>query len=93
MQRALILAATIVCLACPAGAQLGSAYPQSGSDRGPAFPKPGADQGPAYPKGVSPTDSNPANWIAPAPEYTDPNGPNSKRYGRYYYNGRYRRYR
>ena len=81
MRRVVMLAAIIVCFAAPVCAQ-----------RGPAYPEPGADRGSAYPKGVSPTDSNPANWIVQQPEYTDPNGPNSKGYGRYY-NGRYRRYR
>jgi hypothetical protein len=75
------MAASIACIAFPVCAQ-----------RGPAYPEPGADRGPAYPKNVSPTDTNPANWIVQTPEYTDPYGPNSKRYYRYYY-GHHRRYR
>jgi hypothetical protein len=70
MRRVLALAVITVCFAAPAYAQHGSAYPE-----------PGADRGSAYPKGVSPTDSNPANWIAPPPDHTGGWG-RDRRYGR-----------
>src|ERR1700728_3592255 len=70
MRQALIIAALIVASAGPALAQQGSEYPSPGSGRGSAFPK-----------HVSPTGSNPTNWHRRKHQYTDPYGPNSKRYG------------
>jgi hypothetical protein len=52
------------------------------SDSGQGSGLPSSDRGPAFPKGVSPTASNPTNWVAPKPAYTDPYGPNNKRYYR-----------
>ena len=66
MRRVLILVVAIVGIVSPGLAQQGPAFPSSGSYRGPNFPK-----------SVSPTDSNPTNWAAPQPQYTDPDGPNA----------------
>ena len=70
MRQALIIAALMVAIAGPALGQQGSEYPTPGSSRGAAFPK-----------HVSPTGSNPTNWHKRKHQYTDPYGPNSKRYG------------
>ena len=53
-------------LTLPAMAQHGSAYPKSG-------------RGEAFPKNV-PNSFNALNWIAQRHQYTDPYGPNSRRY-------------
>jgi hypothetical protein len=45
---------------------------QSGSNLGPAFPSPGSDRGPNFPGGVSPTQSNPTNWVTVPQQYTQP---------------------
>lgn len=74
MRRVLILAVTIASIAFPVRAQ-----------QGPAYPTPGASRGHAFPKHVSPTGTNQTNWARKEREYTDPNGPNSKRYYRYHY--------
>jgi hypothetical protein len=72
MRRALFIAAAIVGIALPVHAE-----------QGPNYPSPGSDRGPAFPKSVSPTDSDPTNWVAPKTEYTDPSGPNA-RWNRWY---------
>jgi hypothetical protein len=77
MRRVLMVAA-IIYLASPVYAE-----------HGPAYPEPGSNRGPAYPKDVSPTDTNPANWIVRKP---DTYGLSPGRYSRYDY-GRHRRYR
>jgi hypothetical protein len=78
MRCIVMIALTIVCFVSPLRAQQGSAYPL-----------PGAGRGDAFPKHVSPTDANPTNWVGQKNEYTDPNGPNSRRY---YGHHRYRYY-
>src|SRR5271167_4214879 len=90
MRRALIIAAAIASIASPVRAQQpdtsnappsstqGPDSPSEDSNRGPNYPKPGSGRGPNYPKGVSPTDSNPTNWIVQEPEYTDPYEPNNR---------------
>jgi hypothetical protein len=75
MRRVVMIALTIACFVSPVRSQQGPAYPSAGAGRGDAFPTP-----------VSPTKGNPTNWVRPKQEYTDPNGPNSKRYyGRHHY--------
>jgi hypothetical protein len=73
----ILMVAAIICLASPVYAE-----------HGPAYPEPGAGRGSAYPKDVSPTDTNPANWIVREP---DRYGLSPGRY--YHYYGRRRRYR
>lgn len=85
MRCVLIIAVTMACFASPVSAQ-----------QGPAYTSPGASRGHAFPKHVSPTQTNPTNWVARKPEYTDPYGPNSKRYYRshhYYYRHHHHHYR
>jgi hypothetical protein len=77
MQRIVIITTVIACILSPVQAQ-----------QGPAYPSPGSDRGDTFPKHVSPTGSNPTNWVKQKREYTDPYGPNSKRnrwYGGHYY--------
>ena len=77
MRRVLVTAAAMVCILSPLRAR-----------QGPSYPSPGSNRGAAFPQHVSPTGANPTNWVARQPEYTDPNGPNSKRYygyGRHHY--------
>ena len=77
MRAVTILIGMVACFASPSWAQHGAAYPD-----------PGADRGPAYPKNISPTDSNPTNWVVQKPVYTDQYGP--WQYDRFYYRRRYR---
>jgi hypothetical protein len=82
MRDALIIAVVIACLVGPVRAQQGSAYPSPGSSRGEAFPK-----------HVSPTGTPATNWVGQEHEYTDPNGPNSRRlYRSQHYHHRHRRH-
>jgi hypothetical protein len=72
MGRILILATAILGIAFPVFAQQGPALPSQDSPQmGSAFPSPGSDRGPAFPKSVSPTESNPTNWVTP-PTQQDP---------------------
>jgi hypothetical protein len=73
--RYLVFIVAVACLGSSVSAQ-----------RGPDYPKPGADRGSAFPKDISPTDSNPTNWIAQKPEYSIPY---KDRY--YRFRGRFRR--
>src|SRR5580704_13626003 len=64
------------------------------AQQGPAYPSPGSARGGAFPKHVLPTGSNPTNWVRRQHEYTDPNGPNSRKhygYGKHhhYYHHQY----
>jgi len=82
MRRVLMTGVAIACLAFPVHAQ-----------QGPAYPSPGTGRGEAFPEHVSPTTSNPTNWVKQQREYTDPNGPNSRRYYRsYHYYHRHHHY-
>jgi hypothetical protein len=84
MRRALMIVVTVVCFVSPVRAQ-----------QGPAYPTPGSTRGETFPKHVSPTGSNPTNWVRRQHEYTDPNGPNSRRnrgYGGYRHHNRYHHY-
>jgi hypothetical protein len=76
MRSVVIIVATIAVTVSPVRAQ-----------QGPAFPVPGSNRGPNFPASVSPTESNPTNWIARQHEYTDPSGPNSQ-WNRWYARGR-----
>jgi hypothetical protein len=78
MRRVLLIVAALVCFANTVSAQQGPAYPSTGAGRGKAFPKQ-----------VSPTHPNPTNWVVQKHEYTDPYGPNSRRY----YHFRWQHYR
>jgi hypothetical protein len=80
MRRILILATAFVGISFPVCAQQGAAFPSPGSDRGPAFPK-----------SVSPTESNPTNWVKP-PAQPDPSYYRVTPRETYWYN-RTRRYR
>jgi hypothetical protein len=82
MRRIVPIIIAIACILSPVRAQ-----------QGPAYPSPGADRGSAFPKHVSPTGSNPTNWVGKQHEYTDPNGPNSRRYRHHYYHHRYHHHR
>jgi len=50
----------------------------AGAQQGPNYPAPGSNRGSAFPNSVSPTQTNPLNWHAPQPQYTDPYGPNAR---------------
>ena len=88
MGRVLILATAVVGISFPICAQQGPNVPsqesQSSQDSrsssqdsqfGPDFPSAGSDRGPAFPKYVSPTESNPTNWVTPPPDPAE--NPNS----------------
>jgi hypothetical protein len=74
MRRVLMIAIAITCFAFSVRAQ-----------QGPSYLSPEAGRGHAFPKHVSPTSTNPTNWVRQKHEYTDPNGPNSKRYYRFHH--------
>ena len=67
MRHALIVVTLIAGFASPLRAQQGADFPAPGSDRGANFPK-----------SVSPTATNPTNWVAPQVQYTDPNAGNPR---------------
>jgi hypothetical protein len=71
MGRVVMIVVAIAGFVLPAQAQQQDTPPSS-SLRGPAFPSPDSNRGPAFPKSVSPAGSNPTNWVAPQPEYTEP---------------------
>jgi len=71
MRCVLMIVAGIIGFILPLRAQQSDTPPPS-SLQGPAFPSPGSNRGPAFPKSVSPTGSNPTNWVAPEHEYTEP---------------------
>ncbi len=52
---------------------LGAIAQASSSNRGGAFPSPGSQRGANFPEGVSPTQTNPTNWVTSPREYTEPN--------------------
>jgi hypothetical protein len=80
MRFMLTVATVIVAISFPVGAQ-----------QGPALPAPGSDRGPAFPKSVSPTQSNPTNWVKP-PSEPDPSSYDINPRATYWYN-RTRRWR
>jgi hypothetical protein len=51
---------------------LGAIAQASSSNRGAAFPSPGSQRGANFPEGVSPTQTNPTNWVTSPREYTEP---------------------
>jgi hypothetical protein len=83
MRRVLIIALATASILSPVQAQQGPDFPSSSSEQGPNFPAPGSDRGPDFPKSVSPTETNPTNWVASQPQYTDPAGPNARWNGWY----------
>jgi hypothetical protein len=73
MRGILIIAVTLFGLSSGLHAQ-----DNTGSGQGRGLPS--SERGPAFPKDVSPTDSNQTNWVARQHEYTDPFGPNNRRW-------------
>jgi hypothetical protein len=78
MRSILIIAVTLLGLSSGLHAE---------DNAGSGYGLPTSERGPAFPAGVSPTEPNPANWIARRQYYTDPFGPNNRRWG-WHYRGR-----
>jgi hypothetical protein len=77
MRGALIIATIVIGFASAARAEQAGAVPPD-SPQGSNYPSPGSSRGPAFPKSVSPTGTNPTNWVTPPPQYTDPNAPDPR---------------
>jgi hypothetical protein len=78
MRCVLIIVVAVTGILSPVRAQQPATPSAPPSSQGPDFPSSGSGRGPNFPASVSPTATNPTNWVAPQNQYTEPSGPNTR---------------